>query len=161
MWPQEEKQGGFENAARTPLPLVDECDPEEKAAAESGGSVVGVGGDWGFQKAPVDWLLMAENSMDPNHAPFLVRKGLFRRRKSLRKTGGNAFFSFFLFFFLREREGEKEAKKANGKTNTRTKKISAARDDDGAQHPAVRGPDGDADLAREAREPPGLRAGAR
>ena len=71
-----------------PLPLLDDCDPEKAAAgSENGGPVpLGVSGDWGFQRPPVDWLLMAENSMDPNHAPFLVRRELKEREKE-RKRG--------------------------------------------------------------------------
>ena len=101
VWPQEEREGGFENAAGTPLPLVGDCDPE-RAAVENGGSASGVGGDWGFQRPPVDWLLMAENSMDPNHAPFLVSS------------------------FFREREGEerteKKERKRRGEKNSRRRK---------------------------------------
>ena len=71
VWPQEERRGGFENAAKAPLRLIEDLDPE-RAAEESGGvSGSGVAGDWGFQKPPVDWLLMTENSMDPSHTPFL------------------------------------------------------------------------------------------
>ena len=90
VWAQEEREGGFENAARVPLPLF--ADLDESAAVENGGSVSGAGGDWGFQRPPVDWLLMAENSMDPNHAPFLVsrdeKNGERKRRRKTRAEEG-------------------------------------------------------------------------
>ena len=157
VWPQEEREGGFENAAGTPLPLVGDCDPE-RAAVENGGSASGVGGDWGFQRPPVDWLLMAENSMDPNHAPFLVSSFSFERERERRERRKR-----------REREEGKKTRTEENKLDTdnnntsknKKRKSFAARDHDGAQHQAECASDGDADLSREAGDARRLRGGAR
>ena len=67
VWPTPGRAAAAQ-AAATPLPLYPETDGSDPV------TYPGSSGEWGFQVAPVDWVLMAENSLDPSHAPFLHEK---------------------------------------------------------------------------------------
>ena len=67
VWPTPGRSAAAQ-ADATPLPLYPEADGSDAV------TYPGSSGEWGFQVAPVDYVLMTENSLDPSHAPFLHEK---------------------------------------------------------------------------------------